>query len=314
MSRQAILESGLARIVEQFPQARVLIVGDVVLDEWISGSAATVSREAPVPAVDVARRDRAPGAAANTAKNAATLGGQVHLLSVVGEDEPGEALLADLQGAGVDTSACLRAAGRATRVKSRLVADHQVVARFDEGDTAPLEVHLDAYVARRLGDLAAEVDVVLVADYSGGSLAGEHIRGAVASAGHRRPLLIDAHDLLPWRPARASLVTPNWQEAGTAVGGWPGGAAAHRVEAVSAARHQLLARTGAQRALVTLDADGAVLLDRASEPRHIPTRPVADPHPAGAGDALPPPSHWEWRWEPTSKVPPRSRLPRGLRW
>lgn len=277
----------VTRLVGQFPRARVLVVGDVVLDEWIEGTCSTVSREAPVPAVDVGRRENLPGAAANTAVNVASLGGQVRLLSVVGDDEPGRRLLHELHRAGVDASACVVAPARATRTKSRLVAGRQVVARFDEGQTWPVDAGTDGLLAERLDELATDVDIVVIADYAGGATTGRALHAAAAGVARARPLLVDAHDLAGWRHVHPSVVTPNWVEVGRVLGGWAGDSApTGRVEAVLAAGQRLLGRTGAESAVVTLDADGAVVLSRSAPPRHVPTRPVPDPHTAGAGDTL----------------------------
>lgn len=194
----------LVRTVGQFPRARVLVVGDALVDEWIEGTCSSVSREAPVPTVDVGRRDLAPGGAANTA------------------DRPGHLLRELLHRRGVDTEGSVTATGRATRTKCRLLAGRQVVARFDEGDISRLPAEVDAELADRIEQRAAAADVVVVADYAGGTLAGPACREVLARVARGRPVLVDAHDPAAWREVHPAVSTPNWVEVGRVLGGWAG--------------------------------------------------------------------------------------------
>jgi D-beta-D-heptose 7-phosphate kinase / D-beta-D-heptose 1-phosphate adenosyltransferase len=284
------LPASLAALVRAFPRGRVLVVGDAVLDEWIEGESRAVAREAPVPTVDIRTRRAVPGGAANTAANVAALGGQADLLALLGDDDAGDRVLAALARHGVDTSGCLRHEQRATRTKRRLVADGHVIARFDEGDVAVVDEAADAALARALRAAAPDADVVLVADYDGGSLAGPAVRRAVARIAAEQPVLVDAHDVARWRAVGPMLVSPNWAEltalVGPALADARRGAGGDRVAAVGALAGAILDRAGARAALATLDADGAVLLRRDAAPHHVAAHRVDLPHPAGAGDTL----------------------------
>src|SRR5436190_3623431 len=119
-------------------QARtVLVVGDALLDGWLSGTPTSVCREAPVPALRVERAVYACGGAAATAANVAALGGRAVLVSVAGEDPDGGRLRRRLQTAGV-SDRMVPVRGRRTPARRRLVADGQVLVRYDEGDAVPL--------------------------------------------------------------------------------------------------------------------------------------------------------------------------------
>jgi rfaE bifunctional protein kinase chain/domain/rfaE bifunctional protein nucleotidyltransferase chain/domain len=277
--------SGTQRaIVGRFSDVRILVVGDAILDVWIAGTTSGVSREAPVPAVDVLVRDHVPGGAANTAVNAAALGGSVQFAGVVGRDEHGGLLGAAMQAAGTGTSGLLSLPGRPTRTKSRLLAGHHVVARFDDGASGPLPAVDDAALADRVEDLAAAADVVVVADYGQGTLDGPAVRRCLEVVGRDRPLLVDAHQPARWRSVRPWLITPNWQEVAPLLGA---GVGSSRPALVAAAERRVLQRCGARRAVVTLDEDGAVLLGEGlPAPVHLEAAPVAEPHPAGAGDTF----------------------------
>ena len=276
-----------ADLVARFRQVRALVVGDVVLDEWIEGRAEAVAREAPVPTVDVATRRAAAGAAANVAANVAALGGRVRLATVTGEDWAGEALDQLLAGLDVDTSPSTVSAERRTRRKCRVVADGQVVARFDEGDRGELPPDLDAQLARAVSGLLSECDLLIVSDYGDGVLGGPRTRRVVADAARRGLVLVDAHELAAWTRVGCQVVTPNWAELCRLMG-WRLGETpqADRAERVMAGAGPILQRTGSGAAVVTLDRDGAVLL-RADQPaRHVAAAPVDDPHSAGAGDTV----------------------------
>jgi D-beta-D-heptose 7-phosphate kinase/D-beta-D-heptose 1-phosphate adenosyltransferase len=278
-------------LVEAFRSRRVLVLGDLVVDEWIHGPTRGLSREAPVPTVEVSRHELCAGAAANVAANVAALGGTVTLLSVVGDDEPGEHLLGRLDADGVDVSAAVRVPGRLTSIKRRLVSEHRIVARFDEGARGPVPEEVDRLLAEGLLAATEQVDAVLVADYGLGALAGHAVREAVAETVRRgRLVLVDAHDVASWRLARPSVVTPDWEEALPLLGSSPAVrralAQGDRVGAVTAGARALLTRTGAAVVVVTLDADGAVLLRQGRPALHHPTQPVEDAHSAGAGDAF----------------------------
>lgn len=280
-------------VVERFGDAAVLVVGDAVLDVWISGTASTVSREAPVPAVDVTVREHVPGAAANTAANIASLGGGVQLAAALGDDEPGRLLRQALHRLGAGTAGLIEVPGRSTRSKSRVLAGQHVVARFDDGAAGPLGGAADAALADRIEDLAAAADVVVVADYGQGTLDGPAARRCLEDVARRRTVVLDAHDPGRWRRLQPAVITPNWAEAQLLLGapgrrrGWaaPEGP---RWQQVARAGHRLLQRAGARSAVVTLDQDGAVLLLGADGrgALHLPAAEVGEPHPAGAGDTV----------------------------
>ncbi|MCT2583491.1 D-glycero-beta-D-manno-heptose 1-phosphate adenylyltransferase [Actinophytocola gossypii] len=258
----------------------VLVVGDVMLDEWLTGSADRLCREAPAPVVAVDQRVTAPGGAANTAVNLAALGAEVAMVSTVGEDDAGIELLAALRKSDVDTSLVEVGDGRRTTTKRRVVAGEQVVVRLDDGDRdqKPLS-SVDGLVAA-----AGHADAIVLCDYGTGLLAGDTL-DRLRLARERLPLLVvDAHEPARWADLRPDVVTPNAGETETVLGvpipreG--------QVEFLDRHRDRLLAGTGAAAVAVTLDRDGAVLLDGDRPVHRTWARPVPDNHTAGAGDTF----------------------------
>ncbi|WP_138444001.1 PfkB family carbohydrate kinase [Sinomonas susongensis] len=266
----------------------VLVVGDVLLDRRWEGTAERLCREGPVPVLDVKRTLDAPGGAANTAMNLAALGARVRLVGVVGDDEPGAALVARLAEAGVDTDSIVRLPGRSTSVKARLVAEGHLLLRSDFCRTADDDESREA--CERALAAFGEADAVVLCDYGLGTLAALDRSAARARA---RALVVDARHPAGWASLHADVVTPNASEAAELLG-----SAAPREDRVAwAAAHaaELSRATGARHTLVTLDRDGTILLgpDQAdqsgqSDPvRHrTRARPAPEQNAVGAGDTF----------------------------
>lgn len=259
----------------------VAVVGDVMLDEWLRGSADRLAREAPAPVVDIADRSVAAGGAANTAVNLAALGARVRLVSAVGDDPTGAELLAALRAAGVDTGSVAVCRDRRTMAKRRIVAADQLLVRIDDGDAAQAPLPDLSVLAPAVDGCAA----VVVCDYGTGLLAGD----VAAALGELRPglplLVVDAHHPGRWARLRPDLVTPNAAEAESLLGE-PIPKDGRQPEFLAARRARLREATGARAVAVTLDRDGAVLLDGDQPVHRTWARPAPDNHTAGAGDTF----------------------------
>jgi len=201
---------------EQIARTRVLVAGDVMLDRYWFGDVERISPEAPVPIVKVTRTEERPGGAANVARNAAALGAQATLLSVIGTDEPGAALERLLATERVQTS-FHRDPALSTTVKMRVIGRQQQLLRIDF-ETAPSHELL----ATKLADfdrLLADTDLVILSDYGKGGLA--HIATMIARArAAGRPVLVDPKGD-DWDKYRgATVITPNRGEFRQVVGRW----------------------------------------------------------------------------------------------
>ncbi|GAA4921595.1 rfaE bifunctional protein kinase chain/domain/rfaE bifunctional protein nucleotidyltransferase chain/domain [Actinomycetospora succinea] len=272
-----------ARLAAAAP--RVVVLGDAVLDQWLTGPSKRLSREAPVPVVEVDHTRGSPGAAANTAANLAALGARTELVSVLGDDADAATVRELLATYGVGTDGVVTDPTRPTAAKRRVLADDALVARFDTttrgrlGDAARDAVHA---AFRRAVEGA---DAVVVCDYDGGSLDGVvDLLGPPGERSYR--LVVDAHDPARWTPARPDVVTPNAGEAATLLGRDLGGP--DRVAAAEAAGAELRERSGAGAVVVTLDRDGALLLPSDGDaPAHRTfARPSPEANTCGAGDTF----------------------------
>jgi D-beta-D-heptose 7-phosphate kinase/D-beta-D-heptose 1-phosphate adenosyltransferase len=273
----------------------ILVIGDVMLDGWWSGTIERLCREAPAPVVDITARESAPGGAANTAMNLAALGARVSVAGIIGNDDAGAALRRKLEDSGIDVSHLHSHPAMVTTTKIRISSGGQVMLRIDDSaSTVPAEAL--AALAASVAAAVERQDAVMVCDYGTGVLA-DPVRAAVFTAlaardtvpeptRQARPLtVIDAHDPRPWAALRPDLVTPNAQEAARLLDlRLPGGAG--RIGMVTRHREALLEATGARDVVVTLDRDGTVLFSAGGGTHRTWARPAAEKQASGAGDTF----------------------------
>ncbi len=201
---------------DQLSKARVLVVGDAMLDRYWHGAVDRISPEAPVPVVRVTREEERVGAAANVAYNVVSVGAQASFIGVIGDDEPGHKLEALMRNTGIRTHLA-RDAGLQTTVKLRVIGRQQQLLRLDfesEPDHETLASQTEAFT-----QLVPQHDAVLFSDYGKGGLAhiGTMITAARAAA---KPVLIDPKGSDYSRYAGATVITPNRAELQQVVGGW----------------------------------------------------------------------------------------------
>ena len=256
-------------------KARVLVVGDVMLDRYWFGDVSRISPEAPVPIAKIDHIDQRAGGAANVARNIVALGGQAVLLSVIGDDEAGDQLQQLMQHNQVQTH-FLRDKTIATTVKLRVVARNQQLIRLDFED-APTHEVLNS-VTRQYRDLLVDCDVVILSDYGKGGLT--HVTTMIEWAQQAgKPVLIDPKGDDYEKYAGATLLTPNRAELRQVTGSWQDEVAL--TEKAQSLREHL----GLQALLLTRSEEGMTLF-REGEPHHQPTqaREVFDV--SGAGDTV----------------------------
>ncbi|MCP3804909.1 D-glycero-beta-D-manno-heptose 1-phosphate adenylyltransferase [Allokutzneria sp. A3M-2-11 16] len=265
---------------------RIAVIGDALLDGWMTGSCNRLCREAPAPVVDVSKEDFVPGGAANTAVNLAALGAESLMVTAVGDDIPGDRLVASLRSAGVRTEQVVRAPGRITTTKRRIIAGDQLMLRFDDGDRGPLAPDVSARLAYSVSCAVAGIDAVLVCDYGIGVLGSEVIEAIKAVRDSIPLLVVDAHSLSRWQELKPDVVTPNANEIATLLGAALPAEASGRLSVLERERGKLAKLTGSRAMMATLDRDGAVLFDGDEPPHRTWARPAPDNFTAGAGDTF----------------------------
>src|SRR5690554_342209 len=164
---------------------RVLVVGDLMLDVYLRGTASRISPEAPVPVVRITEEWQALGGAANVAANVVALGAACDLIGCIGDDARGRELEHELLRLGVDARGLSLAADRPTTVKTRIMARHQQVARFDHERDEDVTGELAEQLAATVAEFAEEADAIVLEDYDKGVLV-EPVIAAAVEAGRRR--------------------------------------------------------------------------------------------------------------------------------
>jgi D-beta-D-heptose 7-phosphate kinase/D-beta-D-heptose 1-phosphate adenosyltransferase len=272
--------------MESFASRRVLVVGDLMLDEYIWGRVSRISPEAPVPVVQVTGETYYPGGAANVARNLREFTPHVAVMGLAGTGTHGGRLVRLLDEAGIDTSTILRNASPTT-VKTRIVARNQQVVRVDRESKEPLSAELTASAIAHLDRLMPEVDAVVVADYGKGFVTqplADHI--VHAARRHGKILTVDPHPhtSIAWQGATA--IKPNRTEAFLAAGLPPSDPVLPVTSdsALLEAGRRLRRLWDAHSLLITLGEHGMLLLEGDAAPYHTPTcaKDIFDV--SGAGD------------------------------
>jgi D-beta-D-heptose 7-phosphate kinase / D-beta-D-heptose 1-phosphate adenosyltransferase len=281
------MNSSLSGAIGAFPNLKVGVIGDVMLDSYLRGSSERLSQEAPVPIVAVAEREDAPGGAANTAANVRALGGQVTLLSVVGDDPEGAFLRSLLQDHSVRPHDILKQPFRRTLVKQRVISDSHMLIRFDQGSTDPIEARSEDQLLDLMPRVFSGSDAVVASDYGYG-VCTERIIGLLAELQARTPrvLVIDSKNLAAYRQVRPTAVKPNYAQAVQLLSDVHGDTDSKRAERLAVHGERLLDLSEAQIAVVTLDTEGALIFERDKPSYRTYARPTTRARGTGAGDTF----------------------------
>jgi D-beta-D-heptose 7-phosphate kinase / D-beta-D-heptose 1-phosphate adenosyltransferase len=272
----------LAAIVRNFHSARVLVIGDVILDRYVTGSVQRLSPEAPIPVLRPANDRATLGGAANVALNIVTLGGQAVLVGVTGNDTAGDEVARLVGTTPGIVSALVRIDGRPTTSKTRFMTGSHQLLRLDEETTAPLDQAGLAAVMAAVEAGLAGCDVIVLSDYAKGVLCDGVLDAILERASQAGRLVIADPKRADFAAYRgAGILTPNEHEVRVATRI----EADHDVQADRAGRVALNATAG-QAVLVTRSAKGLTLVRRDEETLHIPTRAREVADVSGAGDTL----------------------------
>ncbi|MBI1238105.1 MAG: bifunctional D-glycero-beta-D-manno-heptose-7-phosphate kinase/D-glycero-beta-D-manno-heptose 1-phosphate adenylyltransferase HldE [Alphaproteobacteria bacterium] len=272
----------LSPFVPAFVNAKVLCVGDLMLDRYVYGSVERISPEAPIPVLSVEREIAMLGGAGNVARNVAALGGTLHLVAAVGADAAGREVEALLHAEPRLKTSLVRLMARPTTVKSRLVAGTQQIVRADREDSSPLSPGESKAVISAALRALADVQVVILSDYAKGVLSPDITATLIAAAREAKvPVIVDPKSSDFARYHGANLLTPNARELAIA-SGLPVGSDA----AAAGAAQSILARVDIDAILVTRSEHGMTLVQRGAAPIHLSAhaREIADV--SGAGDTV----------------------------
>jgi rfaE bifunctional protein kinase chain/domain len=270
----------ILQLIARMKTSRVVVIGDIMLDRYLIGETDRLSPEAPVPVVTVHERHAALGGAANVAANVAALGAACQLVGAVGDDADGASIRQELAVSRLEDRHVVTVAGRPTTSKTRIIARAQQIVRIDDEVDSLLEGQDLARLIRVAREALADADALLLEDYNKGALAPPLI-AAVMEVAKRRgiPIVVDPKFRQFFEYGGATVFKPNRRELESALG------AAVDLQNGNALP-EVLARLRVDNLLVTLGAEGMVLVMKDGSSTHIPSiaREIYDV--SGAGDTV----------------------------
>ncbi len=282
MNRQRI-----HNILSAASSKRILVIGDVMLDEFVWGKVSRISPEAPVPVVEVSTESSYPGGAANVGRNLAEFTSSVRVLGAIGRDAFGAQLRGLLEGERIRTDCLVEVPGFPTIVKTRIIARQQQVVRVDrERRVAPSEETF-ADILGQVERVLPETDAVIFEDYGKG-LIGQRLKDAVCALAAPRGIVVtvDPNPTNPLDWSGVMAIKPNRSEAFAAAGvPWSEPASDPLQDApLLEVGRRLIARWGTKQLLITLSEHGMILFEEGQSPYHTPTRAQEVFDVSGAGD------------------------------
>jgi rfaE bifunctional protein kinase chain/domain len=274
--------SNMMSYIDRFRGAGVLVVGDVMVDEFIWGKVERISPEAPVPVVEVQREALLLGGAANVVNNIRALGGAVFLAGVAGRDAMGDHLSDELRRIGVSSEGIVTLAERPTTIKTRVIAHHQQMVRFDRELRAKIDDETTDRIIAYAKSLGTDIRAVIISDYGKGVINERLVSGLVGYA-KKKGLIVSVDPKVEnfsiYRGV--TVITPNHHEAGSGVG--------NKIvdeESLLVTGRLILSTLGCENVVITQGEDGMTLFETTGDVVHIPTvaREVFDV--TGAGDTV----------------------------
>jgi rfaE bifunctional protein kinase chain/domain len=277
---QPLTRDRVLHLIHRMTSSRVVVVGDIMLDRYLIGDTERLSPEAPVPVVTVRERHAALGGAANVAANVIAIGARCLLVGVVGDDGDGSAIRQELAVARLDDRHVLTVAGRPTTSKTRIIARSQQIVRIDDEVDSLLQGSDLSRLTTAAREALADADALLLEDYNKGALPSPLILAVMEVAKRRGiPVVVDPKYRQFFEYAGSTVFKPNRRELESALG-----AAVDLQDGT--ALPEVLARLKVDNLLVTLGAEGMVLVTKDGTLTQIPSiaRQIYDV--SGAGDTV----------------------------
>jgi D-beta-D-heptose 7-phosphate kinase/D-beta-D-heptose 1-phosphate adenosyltransferase len=269
-------------VISNFKALNVMVIGDLILDEFIWGDVSRISPEAPVPVVWVKKESFMPGGASNVANNLRSLGAGVHLVGVTGEDETGAILKSELDQKGICTAGVFTDRSRPTILKTRVVAGHQQVVRIDKERLEKLDGALASRLTDYIEGAMKKVDAVIIEDYGKGVITPALLSKVVPLAKRMKKIIsVDPKEEHFAYYRGTSVITPNNHEASKAVG-----FEINDQATLKRAGEKLLSKLSCRIALITLGENGMAVFQKGKPMKHIPTVAQEVFDVSGAGDTV----------------------------
>lgn len=287
----------LHAIINKFDKARILVVGDLILDEYIFGKVERISPEAPVPVLWANKRTHVPGGAANVASNLSSLDAKVHIVGVRGKDKNAEVLISELKKRDIDTKGVFIEPERLTTVKTRIISGHQQIVRIDWEHTEPLPKELNQQIFKFIQKNIDKYDAIVIEDYGKGVVNMQLLQGLVMLAhSHKKIVTVDPKEDHFQYYRGVTAITPNRKELENAIRNLKIKDTTNRLKLnndrlftdkdIDLAASQILKYLELESLLVTLGEKGMRLFEKNGKVTYIPTVAQEVFDVSGAGDTV----------------------------
>ena len=275
-------KSKISNFLKNLKNKRVAVIGDLMLDEYLIGSVSRISPEAPVPVVDIKEESIRFGGAANVCLNLSTLGATTIPFGVIGNDRAGKSFLEMASENNFSTDGIIRSDERMTTVKTRVIGSNQQIVRIDKEIKSPISLEIEQELIQHFKEQLTTIDAVIFEDYNKGVITENIIKKILYLCDqHNIPSFIDPKFSNFFAYKNCSLFKPNLLEASIALS-----KELTSIEDYSSAARELKQLLKADSILITLSAEGMLLLNETDEIHHIPTKAVEVADVSGAGDTV----------------------------
>ena len=272
----------LKSIISNFTDKKLLVIGDLILDEFVWGKVSRISPEAPVPVVWVKDESFMPGGASNVANNINSLGGKAYMVGVVGNDERAGILKGELEHRGVNIDGIFADPQRPTILKTRVIAHQQQVVRIDREKVDPVKDGMVRKITSYIENVIDDIDGLIVEDYGKGLITPKLLEGIVPLAKKKKKIIaVDPKEEHFSYYKGVTLLTPNNKEAQCAVG--------FNIKdraTLKKAGFEILKKLKARIVLITLGEDGMMIFEKGKPPKKIETIAQEVFDVSGAGDTV----------------------------
>jgi len=289
--------SNLKKIISRFSKANILVVGDLILDEYIWGTVERISPEAPVPVVWANKRTYVPGGAANVANNIRALEGEVSIVGITGRDKFKEILFSELKKRNIDTLGIFIDPQRHTTLKTRIIAGHQQVVRVDWEHTDSLSPKTNARIIKFVKEIIREFDAIIIEDYGKGVINRHLLEALIVLARENKKIItVDPKEEHFQYYRQVTSITPNRRELENAIRNLKIKDTTNRFQLntdrlftdkdIEVAAHKIQEYLELESILVTLGEHGMKLFEKTGRMTHIPTVAQEVFDVSGAGDTV----------------------------
>jgi D-beta-D-heptose 7-phosphate kinase/D-beta-D-heptose 1-phosphate adenosyltransferase len=270
-------------LINMFDQAKILLVGDIMLDRFIYGAVSRISPEAPIPVVKANKEKKMLGGAGNVLANLSALGCKTDIISLIGDDAQGQEVMQYVSGCGASIHHLIEDPSRPTILKTRYISQNQQLLRVDQEDLEPVHDKVEKQIIKKAEELITQADILILSDYGKGLLTADVVKMLIKIATKNKvPVIVDPKGKDFSKYKGASIITPNRNELSEATRGMEVKTDAD----IEQAAQNIIKQSGIDCVIVTRSEDGISVVNKKDKPLHFPTKAREVYDVSGAGDTV----------------------------